>query len=109
MSTEQFRSNVMSQEPGKASGSGTGKLGDFLIDMSLIEPQIVYRPAPHVDPGMRPVWRVRFDLAFDSSQCFGLEINDEIRIGRGDESAEHVSLSRFDAEELGVSRDHILL
>ena len=99
----------MAQESGRVQANGTGKLGDFLIDLSVIEPQIAFRPAPHVDPAGRPVWRVRFDLAYDSSKCFGLDINDEIRIGRGDETADHVSLSRFGAEELGVSRDHILL
>lgn len=99
----------MSQESGQVPSNGTGKLGDFLIDLSVIEPQIAYRPAPHIDPGIRPVWRVRFDLAYDPSRCFGLEINDEIHFGRGDEAPDNVSLSRYNAEELGVSRDHILL
>lgn len=99
----------MSHETAHGNNHGTGKLGDFLIDLSVIEPQVVFRPAPHIDPGLRPVWRVRFDLAYDSSQCFGLEINDEIHFGRGDEAPDHVSLNRFRAEELGVSRNHLLL
>jgi len=55
------------------------------------------------------VWRVRFDLATDLSVCFGLDINDDIFLGRGQEGKDFVDLGDLQGEELGVSRRHVML
>lgn len=75
--------------------------------------QVVYRPVP--DPAVaagnttQPVWRVRFELLSDQTQRFGLDINGEITLGRGDDTPDVVDLTPFGAEEFGVSRHHLML
>src|SRR5450432_1411503 len=74
------------------------------------ESAVEYRPAPitGIIGSDVPVWRVRFDPVFDPSQHFGLDINGEVVLGRLEES-DIVGLNAFDAEELGVSRRHLML
>lgn len=82
------------------------------IDLSVIEPEVTYRPVPFRDiprDRVQTVWRVRFDLASDTSKCFGLDINGEVILGRGSEGSEMIDLSSFGADELGMSRRHVLL
>src|SRR5574341_1710703 len=93
---------------------GTTRLNNALIwDLSLPESELMYRPIPHPDAAdgksERPVWRVRFNLSFDPSICFGLDINGEVTLGRGDLAPDYYSLTPYNAEELGVSRRHVLL
>jgi signal transduction histidine kinase len=84
-----------------------------LWDLRLAESEVVYRPVPHdhtaENPGNAPVWRVRFDLTYDPRRRAGLDVNGEVILGRGEEGPGLVSLSSFDADELGVSRRHVLL
>ncbi|MEW6580969.1 MAG: ATP-binding protein [Chloroflexota bacterium] len=83
-----------------------------LYDLGLAEPELYFRPVPHdlAQAGHAvPVWRVRFDLAYNANRCFGLEINGEVMLGRGEEGPGLVSLDDFDADELGVSRLHVAL
>mgnify|MGYP005853335999 CR=1 FL=1 len=74
---------------------------------------VEYRPVPHshipVDDKSYPTWCVRFDLASDPSKQFGLAINGEIVFGRGRQAADFIDLSSYDAEDLGVSRRHVML
>ncbi len=82
-----------------------------LWDLQLKETDVIYRPVPHrgeISPET-PVWRIRFDLTYDSNQYLGLDINDEIILGRADDMPDMVSLSQFDADDLGVSRQHLML
>src|SRR5690606_33376210 len=62
--------------------------------------------------GNSPVWRVRFTPATDSNSEFGLEIHDEVILGRQPLTSDRdklVDLTRNDAEKLGVSRRHLML
>jgi K+-sensing histidine kinase KdpD len=90
----------------------TTELTDELVrEMLHLEEDVSYAPVPHawVD-GERPVWRVRFDLAFDSKMRMGLDINGEIEIGRGDVNRGVIPVfSQIDTEKLGVSRSHARL
>lgn len=101
---------TLSNPPDQSQDSPTARLaGSESVALPIVEPEIDYHPVPHPEPGARPVWRVRLELAHDPSRCLGLDINDDVRLGRGDESLDLVSLSLFDAEGLGVSRSHLLL
>lgn len=80
-----------------------------LLALSLQPPSIEYHPVPHASSDGKPVWRVRFDLSYDQAQSFGVDINDEVILGRGDSDPASISLDIFDAAELGVSRQHALL
>ncbi len=86
---------------------------DGLWKTPVKEPEVIYRPVPYNDPAdpspRAPIWRVRFDLVYDPSRCFGLEINGEAALGRDIESPEIVNLGAYDAKALGVSRRHALL
>jgi signal transduction histidine kinase len=97
-----------------SSKRGTDKLGEeFTQDLTILEPEVTYRPMPHSDvaggAGTRPVWRVRFELASDPSICFGVDINDEIVLGRGGSGPDFLDLGPYKAAEMGVSRRHALL
>ncbi|NLF79259.1 MAG: GAF domain-containing protein [Chloroflexi bacterium] len=85
---------------------------EWLYELDLAEPELYFRPVPH-DPALvghaAPVWRVRLDLAYNPNRSLGLEINDELTMGRGEETPGFVSLDDFDADELGVSRAHLAL
>ncbi len=82
-------------------------------DLSLVEPQMVYQPIPHaqtpmIDGNPAPIWRIRFELASDTSVAFGLDINGEVILGR-DTAQDIVDLRPYNADDLGVSRRHALL
>lgn len=83
-----------------------------LYALAASKPEPEFRPAPY-DPAPVgrdvPVWRVRFDLVYDGRRCFGLDINGELTLGRGEGEDGFVSLDAFDAEALGVSRAHLTL
>ncbi len=92
----------------------TDKIGSgFLTDPGIIDAEFTYHPVPQqidIDSaGDRPVWRVRFDLATDHTQRFGLDINGEVILGRNMDAPNLIDLSRFGADELGVSRQHLML
>ena len=73
--------------------------------------ELYYRPVPYVTADERalPIWRVRFLLTIDKQQQFGLEINDEIHLGRGKNESDIIDLTPYNAEKLGVSRRHVAL
>ena len=77
----------------------------------ILTDELDFQPVPHtgVDEEKQPVWRVRFLLSADKQQSFGLEINDEVHLGRGKNEKDLVDLTPYDAETLGVSRRHIAL
>lgn len=90
-----------------------GSASGAVRDLSILEPQIVYQPIPHpktpvIEGQTTPVWRVRFELAANTSIAFGIEINGEVILGR-DSAPEVVDLRPYDADELGVSRRHAML
>ncbi|MBZ0275983.1 MAG: FHA domain-containing protein [Anaerolineae bacterium] len=90
----------------------TTELGNELFREALErEADITYYPVPRpqIAP-QQPVWRVRFDLAFDSQTRMGLDITDELDIGRGDNDSDVLALfPQHDIEKLGVSRHHVRL
>ncbi len=77
---------------------------------TIITEELAYRPVPYVevDERKQPVWRVRFSLT-DEKKQLGLEINDEIHLGRGKNESDLIDLTPYDAEKLGVSRQHVAL
>ncbi len=85
----------------------------FLPDLGTIDPDVTFRPIPQKigddETGDRPIWRVRFDLATDHTRRFGLEINGEVILGRSIDAPNLVDLSGFNAGDLGVSRQHLML
>ena len=90
----------------------TTELSNELVrEMLHLDEDVAYTPVPHDQPpAEQPVWRVRFDLAFDSKVRMGLDINDEIEIGRGDSGSGVIPLfPQIDIEKLGVSRSHARL
>lgn len=78
-----------------------------------VQTDLIYRPMPHTGTAgavpNRPVWRVRFELAADSSQCFGLDINGEVILGRDSDLPDVVDLNPYGAATQGVSRQHVML
>jgi pSer/pThr/pTyr-binding forkhead associated (FHA) protein len=64
-----------------------------------------YRVVPKGSSAARPTWRIA--LAFGLSNVIGLELRNDIVLGRGD--AADLDLSPYQAEEKGVSRRHALL
>lgn len=91
----------------------TSELSDEILREQLNhDADVHYRAVPHTDHDdpNRPVWRVRFDLAFDAAVRMGLDISGEIEIGRGEDGPNYACLfNPHDAEQLGVSRHHALL
>ncbi len=83
-----------------------------LKDMSYIEQEVAFRPFPDTRPPEAKkaiTWRVRFDLASDSSVRFGLDINGDSVLGRGGDTSSTIDLSPYRADEYGVSRRHAML
>jgi len=77
--------------------------------MMEMEPEIVFQPFPRPDRDTSvATWRVRFDLESDLSRRFGLELNGDAILGRG-EGEDLYDLSQYDAANLGVSRHHLTL
>jgi len=89
----------------------TSELSDELMREQLhLTDEITYHPVPHQDGLPRPTWRVRLELAYDPSQAIGLDINDELILGRSGEGPDFVALfEEAVADRLGVSRRHVLL
>ncbi len=56
-----------------------------------------------------PIWRARFDVLTTPGQRFGLEINGEIVLGRGIDTADMIDLTQYSGETLGVSRRHLMI
>jgi signal transduction histidine kinase len=85
----------------------------FLSNLDLVEAEITYRPVPqNIDidsAGDRPVWRIRLDLASDTSRRLGLDINGEVILGRSIDAPNLVDLTEFGGGDFGVSRQHVLL
>lgn len=94
--------------------NGTRRLNSAMIwDLPQMGGDIKYRPVPHADRadghGKRPVWRLRFSPTYELDKSLGLDLNGEVVLGRGDVGPDFVSLSLFNADELGISRRHLLL
>jgi signal transduction histidine kinase len=88
----------------------TDRLVDPLVRrITPLEHPVEYYPFPHSDPGSRLIWRVRFEFADDPAKRFGLDLNDEVILGRGSEASNVIDLGPFDATRLGVSRHHLML
>ena len=77
----------------------------------IITEELFYRPVPYVkiDERKLPVWRVLVSLTEDERQQFGLDINDEVHLGRGKNESDLIDLTPYNAEKLGVSRRHVAL
>ena len=77
------------------------------------EDEVQYRPFPHVldanEMHKNPVWRVQFEVGEEPGQQIGLDINDEIVLGRGRDIPQLFDLNPYGAGKLGVSRRHLLL
>jgi signal transduction histidine kinase len=88
----------------------TSELNDEILrEMLDIESEQEFRPLPHAGAD-KPTWRVRFDIAHDESAGLRLDINGEITLGRGETTGSFVGLlTQDDAENLGVSRRHVLV
>ncbi|MBK8984960.1 MAG: response regulator [Chloroflexi bacterium] len=74
---------------------------------------ITYQRVPHqIDTSearKRATWRIRLSLLADPTQEIGLEINDEVILGRDPDQRQVIDLNQFDAVNLGVSRRHAIL
>ncbi|NDJ35881.1 MAG: GAF domain-containing protein, partial [Chloroflexi bacterium] len=70
-------------------------------------------PIPHPErrygTTAQPVWRVSFELLSDPSVGVGVDINDEVYLGRSGSSADIIDLKPLGAQERGVSRRHAIL
>ncbi len=88
----------------------TSELSAEVLEM-LLNAEEPYRPVPHSDMQKgTPAWRIRLELAFDTSVCMKLELNGEITFGRGTEEPGTLSLfNSHNTESLGVSRRHALI
>lgn len=103
---------MMSAENTNTPIARTSKLTD-LWEQPDAKRNTSYQPVPHSsetahEKGL-PTWRIRLDPVFDPGQSLGLDINGEIILGRGNDEPGFVSLNQYEAEDLGVSRQHILL
>ena len=89
----------------------TNQLADSTVEIPSLEPEVVFQPFPHPGSGTEQgtLWRVRFDLASDTSKRFGLEINDDVILGRGSTPSNVFDLTPYEAAHLGVSRQHLTL
>ena len=78
---------------------------------SVMTDELDYRPVPlaTADEHALPVWRVRFLSTANKEQQFGLEINNEICLGRGKNESDLIDLTPYGAETMGVSRRHVVL
>ncbi|GAB4264834.1 MAG: GAF domain-containing protein [Candidatus Promineifilaceae bacterium] len=58
-----------------------------------------------------PFWRVRFDLLSTGEPLFGLDIYDDVVLGRssGQDDDSLIDLSQFDMETMSISRRHVML
>lgn len=68
-----------------------------------------YPPFPH-ESGEHLTWRLRLDLTDNSKICGGIDLNDEVILGRDQNIPGFAALlEAVDIEQLGVSRRHALL
>ena len=88
----------------------TTELSEELLNEQLgWQADPTYISYPHPDD-RQPTWRLRFDLTYDSSVSGGVDLNDEVILGRGQEVPGFMALfESVDAEQLGVSRHHATL
>jgi K+-sensing histidine kinase KdpD len=92
----------------------TAKLADeALWNLPVERVEVDYRAVPSDDSlddcGPLPVWRMAFELAHDSGIQIGLDVRGEVTLGRGQDGPCFVALSPFEADLLGVSREHAML
>lgn len=88
----------------------TTELNDEILrELIDTEAEPEFRSIPYTDVD-NPTWRVRFDIAHDDSSGLRLNINGEVTLGRGEDAGDFVGLlTQDEAENLGVSRKHVLL
>ncbi|MFP4321354.1 MAG: ATP-binding protein [Anaerolineales bacterium] len=89
----------------------TSELNDELLREQLErQAGVHYRRVPEDAAPDAPGWRIRLMPAYDPACSLALEVCGEVTLGRGEFGADFVPLLSYeDAEQLGVSRRHILL
>lgn len=70
---------------------------------------VAFIAMPHPQSEDRPTWHIRFEVMTETTQVFGVAINDEIILGRDPHQPNVVDLSPYGAITHGVSRHHLLL
>jgi len=83
---------------------GAARIGP--LDHTLVYEVI---PRDRFITGDEPFWRIRIEPVLTPEKSFGLDIFDEIIIGRGESLPNTVDLSALDAFALGISRQHLIL
>ncbi len=88
----------------------TRELGNEILREKLNRSdEAVFHPFPHTS-GDFPTWRLRFDPIYNAPTGGGIDLNDEIVLGREQDVPGFADLCQsVDAENLGVSRRHALL
>jgi len=75
--------------------------------------KMAYQPFPDKNiaagNGGHPVWRIRFEVPASKEKRLGLDINGETIFGRGNDLPNLMDLTPLGAENLGVSRHHMML
>jgi signal transduction histidine kinase len=104
----------MTSEAKNKKSRKTAKLADeALWSLPEARVEVDYRAVPSDDSldesGPLPVWRMAFELAHDPGIQIGLDVRGEVRLGRGQDGPRFVALSPFEADLLGVSREHAML
>lgn len=101
----------MSINPEKLIQEVTRELSDDYIRGYMTSLRDVrYRKMPDNFVENTPFWRIRLDLVFDSHVHLGLDIYEEIFLGRGKYETDFVGLlNEEEAAQLGVSRRHAVL
>ncbi len=99
----------MSEKPGITEEPSTEN-----IEKLTTELDIQYKPFPHPadsrEAEINPVWRILFELSSEPGKQFGLDINDDVILGRGSSFLDLFDLTPFGASnESGVSRRHLML
>ncbi len=87
----------------------TSELSDeFLREQLNFSPDIIYHPVPKGTPAVGEAqWRIRLDLAYDSTVRVGLDVYGEVVLGRGQEAAAFDAIFRaFNVDQMGLSRRH---
>jgi K+-sensing histidine kinase KdpD len=80
----------------------------FQLKANMGEAEISFRLVP--ETAVTPfVWRVRFDTLSEPGECFGLDIQGELLLGREIDQENAIDLSACGAAEHGVSRQHAIL
>ena len=87
----------------------TSELSDeFLREQLNFSPDIIYHPVPKGTPAVGEAqWRIRLDLAYDSTVRVGLDVYGEVVLGRGQEATAFDAIFRaFNVDQMGLSRRH---